>query len=89
MLKQAIDQAKADSFQGQDIPWLLTQWAERAPDKVAMVWAPFEGPERSLTYRALLQEAGAHAAGLAERGVKPGDFILIHLITATSSLSPG
>lgn len=79
MLKQAIDQAKADSFHGQDIPWLLTQWAERCPDKVAMVWAPFEGPERSLTYRALLQEARAHAAGLAERGVKPGDFILIHL----------
>ena len=51
MLKQAIDRAKADSFHGQDIPWLLTQWAERAPDKVAMVWAPFEGPERSLTYR--------------------------------------
>mgnify|MGYP001953488356 FL=1 len=57
MLKQAIDQAKADSFHGQDVPWLLTQWAERAPDKVAMVWAPFEGTERSLTYRALLQEA--------------------------------
>ena len=37
------------------------------PDKVAMVWAPFEGPERSLTYGALRQEARAHAAP-AERG---------------------
>ena len=68
MLKQAIDQAKADSFHGQDIPWLLAQWAERCPDKVAMVWAPFDGSERSLTYGALRLEARAHAAGLAERG---------------------
>ena len=79
MLKNAIDEAKAESFRGQDVPWLLAQWAERSPDKVAMVWSPFEGAERSLTYQALLTEARAYAAGLAERGVRPGDFILIHL----------
>ena len=78
-LKTEIDRSRAEAFDGLDIPWMLQQWSERQPDKTAVTWCPVSGDEASWTYAELLQEATSVAAGLHDRGVTAGDFVIIHL----------
>jgi len=78
-LKQAIDNARQQAFHGTDLPWLLEQWATRSPDKPCLIWCPFSGDERCWTYAELHAAARQVAAGLHERGVQAGDFVIIHL----------
>ena len=52
-----------------DLVWLA---AERTPDHLAAV---DDRTERRYTYRQLIREVDAMAAGLAERGVKPGSRV--------------
>jgi len=66
-------------FAGLDVPWLLKLRAETRRDHPFIVWAPFERPAVTLTYGTFRERVGALAAGLARRGVKPGEFVLIHL----------
>jgi crotonobetaine/carnitine-CoA ligase len=66
-------------FAGLDIPWLVALRAATRPDRPFLVWEPFEGPGETLSYAAFAQRVGRLAAGLARRGIKPGDFLLIHL----------
>jgi len=75
-----MNQVEVDRFQthGQDIPWLLTHWAERKPDHPALVWAPRNGVGRRWTYAELLTDVRRVAAGLAARGVGTGDRVLVH-----------
>ncbi|MGY8738950.1 MAG: AMP-binding protein, partial [bacterium] len=75
MDSQAIDQFQ---MHGQDIPWLLTHWAEQKPDHPALVWAPRDANGRSLTYAELLTDVKRMAVGLAAKGITPGDRVLIH-----------
>src|SRR5260370_16902222 len=44
-----------------------------------MNWASLDAPARRWSYGEFHDRVGALAAGLARRGVKPGEFILIHL----------
>ncbi len=67
------------SMAGMDMPWLLRQWDERSPDAVALVWEPFSGGTRSWTYHELRRDARRLAAGLHRRGVRAGEFVIIHL----------
>jgi crotonobetaine/carnitine-CoA ligase len=71
----AIDELQVH---GQDIPWLLSHWAEHKPDHPALLWEPFEGEGRQWTYAELLRETHGLAAGLRDRGIEPGDKVLIH-----------
>jgi crotonobetaine/carnitine-CoA ligase len=75
-----VDTQAIDSFQmhGQDIPWLLTHWAEQKPDHPAFVWAPRDANARRWTYAELLTDVKRMAVGLAAKGIKPGDRVLIH-----------
>ena len=77
---ETMDQTAIERFQmhGQDIPWLLAHWAEHKPDHPALVWAPREGEGRRFTYRELRAEVQRVAAGLAAKGIRPGDRVLIH-----------
>ncbi len=68
-----------DAFRNMDVNWLLHQWVERQPDKTFVIWAPFEGDERRWTYRQLFNDIKRFAAGLQDRGLKHGDFVLIHM----------
>lgn len=85
--KQALSQAileqsatsKELSFKGLDIPWMLQRWATEAPDKPMMVWEPFSGESRTWTYAKFADESRRFSQGLADRGVKQGDFVIIHL----------
>ena len=63
---------------GQDIPGLLAHWAEHKPDHPAVVWSPRDGDGRRWTYAQLLTDVRRLSAGLAARGVAPGDKVLIH-----------
>jgi crotonobetaine/carnitine-CoA ligase len=63
---------------GQDLPWLLSFWAEHRPDHPVLVWEPPGGPVRQWTYRELHRDVWRMAAGLSRRGISKGDRVLIH-----------
>lgn len=71
--------SKLATFYGMDVPSLLDHWVERQPDKTFVIWAPFDEPERRWSYAEMAREAKRFAAGLKNRGVGPGDFVLMHL----------
>src|SRR5258707_7884031 len=66
-------------FAGLDVPWLLRMRAETRHDHPFLIWAPFDAPARRWTYGEFHEQVGALAAGLAARGITPGEFVLIHL----------
>src|SRR3982074_1615884 len=66
-------------FAGLDVPWLLRMRAEARRYHPFLIWGRFDAPARIWAYGEFHQRVGALAAGLAARGVKPGEFVLIHL----------
>ena len=66
-------------FAGMDVPWLLRMRAETRRDHPFLIWAPFDAPARSWRYGEFHERVGALAAGLVKRGIKPGEYVLIHL----------
>ncbi|VIO81564.1 AMP-binding protein [Bradyrhizobium ivorense] len=66
-------------FAGLDVPWLLQMRAEVRRDHPFLIWAPFDAPARRWSYGEFHERVGALAAGLAKRGIRPGDYVLIHL----------
>jgi crotonobetaine/carnitine-CoA ligase len=66
-------------FAGLDMPWLLRMRAQTRRDHPFLIWAPFDAPSRSWSYGEFHERVGVLAAGLVRRGIKPGDYILIHL----------
>jgi crotonobetaine/carnitine-CoA ligase len=66
-------------FDGLDVPWLLNMRAEVRRDHPFLIWAPFDAPSRSWSYGEFHERVGALSAGLVKRGIRPGDFVLIHL----------
>src|SRR3954453_22123484 len=66
-------------FAGLDIPWLLRMRAEMRRDHPFLIWAPFDAPARRWSYGEFHERVGALSAGLAKRGIKPGQYVLIHL----------
>lgn len=78
-LSTQIEQSYASALEGLDIPWMLEQWAERSPNKEALIWCPFDGEYQRFTYADLYAQARGLAAGLSARGVKPDDFVILHL----------
>ncbi|WP_166300960.1 AMP-binding protein [Bradyrhizobium sp. 2S1] len=66
-------------FAGLDVPWLLRMRAEVRRDHPFLIWAPFDAPARRWSYGEFHERVGALAAGLARRGIRQGDYVLIHL----------
>ncbi|MGH1504095.1 MAG: AMP-binding protein [Acidimicrobiales bacterium] len=64
---------------GLDLRWLLDEQARRRGDHPFLVWEPFEGDAITWTYAELRDRAHGFAAGLHERGVQAGDFVIVHL----------
>src|SRR6201996_476668 len=73
-------------FDGLDVPWLLKMRAEVRRDHPFLIWAPFDGPARKWSYGEFHERVGALAAGLARRGIKPGEYVLIHLDNCVEAL---
>jgi crotonobetaine/carnitine-CoA ligase len=61
-----------------DIPWLLDYWATRRPDHPALIWDSGDQPQKQWTYGQLRDDVWRLAAGLAARGIAPGDRVLVH-----------
>jgi len=53
--------------------------AETRRDHPFLIWAPFDAPARKWSFGEFHDRVGALAAGLVGRGIKPGDYVLIHL----------
>src|SRR3954463_10051533 len=66
-------------FAGMDVPSLLRMRSETRREHPFLIWAPFDAPARTWRYGEFHERVGALAAGLNARGVKPGEFVLIHL----------
>src|SRR5437764_9758542 len=66
-------------FAGLDVPWLLRMRSETRREHPFLIWAPFDAPARSWSYGEFHDRVGALAAGLVKRGIKPGEYVLIHL----------
>ncbi|HET6873979.1 MAG TPA: AMP-binding protein [Acidimicrobiales bacterium] len=65
---------------GQDLPWLLSFWADQRPDHPVLIWEPAseQAKARQWTYRELRDDVWRLAAGLGRRGIAKGDRVLLH-----------
>ena len=66
-------------FAGRDVNWLLDFRAETRGDHPFLIWEPFEGERSVWTYRQFRDRVLRVAAGLAKRGIRAGDYVLVHL----------
>lgn len=73
-------------FAGQDIRSLIVARALGRANHPFLLWEPFEGETRSWTYREFAARVAGVAAGLHERGVRPGDRVLVHLDNCPESI---
>src|SRR3954454_21034047 len=73
-------------FDGLDVPWLLKMRAEVRSSHPFLIWAPCDAPARRWSYGEFHERVGALAAGLTKRGVKPGEYVLIHLDNCIEAL---
>ncbi len=78
-LNDQISESRYRALEGMDIPWLLNEWATRTPDKPFFIWEPFSGDAESFSFQRVQTEARRIAANLFERGVRAGDFVIIHM----------
>jgi carnitine-CoA ligase len=79
MAIRGLEQGYVGPFAGIDVPWLVALRARTRRDHPFLIWEPFDGPGETLTYGAFHDRVERLAAGLARRGLKPGDFLLVHL----------
>lgn len=79
-MPDTLNSHDVDAFQfaGQDVSWLVAHWAKNKPDHPFLIWEPRDGREMRWTYSQFDAEISRIAAGLATRGVRKGDKILIH-----------
>jgi len=76
----------AHPFMGMDMPWLLEQRALTRRDHPFIVWVPFDGTARSLSYGEFHARVQRIAGGLQKRGVRRGERVLIHLDNCAEAL---
>ena len=66
-------------FEGHDFRTLLDARVKERADHIFLIWEPFEGEPQRWSYAEFGAEVRSVAAGLAARGVAPGDHVLVHL----------
>src|SRR5690606_14653747 len=66
-------------FDGLDLGWLVDTQARARGDHPWLVFEPFDGPVRTLSYAGFHDLARRLAFGLRKRGVRSGDRVLVHL----------
>ncbi|RYX87783.1 MAG: ATP-dependent acyl-CoA ligase [Bradyrhizobiaceae bacterium] len=82
----ALTPGSISPFDGMDVPWLLRMRAETRREHPFIIWSPFDAPARPWTYGEFHDRVGALAAGLVKRGIKQGDYVLIHLDNCVEQL---
>jgi crotonobetaine/carnitine-CoA ligase len=66
-------------FTGRDVPWLVDAQAVARGAHPYLIWEPFTGERQVWSYADFATETRAYAAGLAQRGIGPGGFVMIHM----------
>jgi len=66
-------------FTGRNVPWLVDVQAEAQGARPYLIWESFEAPARTWSYAAFAEETRAYAAGLTKKGVRAGEFVLLHM----------
>lgn len=79
MVRPSLRHPGANPFAGRDMPALLEDQARIRGDHPFLIWEPFEGSSQRWSYAEFAYDSACLAAGLAKRGIKKGDFVLIHL----------
>ncbi|MGO4327141.1 class I adenylate-forming enzyme family protein [Cupriavidus sp. 2TAF22] len=69
----------ANPYEGCDIASWLVELARRRGAHPFLVWEPMDAEGRTYTYEAFLDLVRKLAGGLASRGVKPGDRVIVHM----------
>ncbi len=65
----------------------VDRWAERTPEKTAILWEGEDGSVRAVDYRDLREMADRLAGGLAELGVEEGDTVGIFMPMAPETVA--
>jgi crotonobetaine/carnitine-CoA ligase len=78
--------ASAWPFAGQDIRTLLKWRRDESRDRPFLVWEPWSGESRIWSYGEFIGLIERFAAGLHQRGVKPGDRLLVHMENCPESI---
>jgi len=65
--------------QGRDLPWLLSQWRQRQPDKVFLIWSSAGAEDQQWTYKQFDDAVRRVAAGLAAQDLQQGQRLLIYM----------
>src|SRR5712691_3186468 len=65
----------------------VDRWAERTPDRIAVVWEGEEGPARRVTYGELQEMANRLAGALRELGVGAGETVGIFMPMAPETVA--
>lgn len=73
-------------FNGLDVAELVRIRARTRKDHPFLIWEPFEGRGETLSYGAFHDRVVRLAAGMVKRGVKPRDYVLIHLDNCLETL---
>ena len=73
-------------FNGFDVADLLRVRARTRANHPFIVWEPFDGEARTWTYAQFHHDVRRLAAGLAKRGVQPGERVLVHLDNCPETL---
>jgi carnitine-CoA ligase len=73
------DAQGVNPFAGRDVNWLLALRAKTRAEHPFLIWEPFEGRAQVWTYQQFQARVLRVAAGLHERGIKAGDYVLVHL----------
>lgn len=73
-------------FNGLDVAELVRIRARTRKDHPFLIWEPFEGRGDMLTYGAFHDRVARLAAGMVRRGVRPREYVLIHLDNCLETL---
>lgn len=73
-------------FAGHDVASWLADLARLRGEHPLLVFVPFEGAPKSWSYARFVNDVARLAGGLAARGVRPGDRILVHLENCPETL---
>ena len=85
-MRRSLARNQAHPFSGMDVAWLVEQRAQSRRDHPFLVWEPFDGVAEVITYGQFHARIGRIAGGLAHRGVRAGDCVLIHLENCPETL---
>ena len=73
-------------FGSMDVASLLRERAAAIPHHPLLIWAPGDGPEATWTYASFVEDVTRIAGGMAARGIRKGDRILVHLENCPEAL---